>query len=298
MGSKRRLAPKIIDKIMLDNPNCKYFYDLFGGGGAVSFEAMQRGLNVTYNELNTGVVALLEKIRDQGITPDFYKWVDRETFNKHKKDDDWFGGLCKVVWSFGNKQRDFLFGKKIEENKKLGHMIVVERCEKSAQELSGILGVTIEVSDKPTVNERRLEFSTQVKAGKERFDIEQLERLQQLEQLEQLELKGLKIKNQSAFDVAISTPLDETVIYLDPPYLNTAQYAERMCQSELINYIKNSPYKIYVSSYEFDLPVVAEFSHSSSISATSTKPTIERLFCNKPTIHTQTSEAAGFLLTA
>lgn len=63
MGGKRRLASKIVDKIMLDNPNCKYFYDLFGGGGAVSFEAMQRGLNVTYNELNSGVVKLLEKIR-------------------------------------------------------------------------------------------------------------------------------------------------------------------------------------------------------------------------------------------
>ena len=32
MGSKRKLAHKIINKILLDNPNTKYFYDLFGGG--------------------------------------------------------------------------------------------------------------------------------------------------------------------------------------------------------------------------------------------------------------------------
>ena len=64
MGSKRKLAGKIVDKILLDNPNTKYVYDLFGGGGAVSFEFLQRPQieMVHYNELNAGVVALLKDI--------------------------------------------------------------------------------------------------------------------------------------------------------------------------------------------------------------------------------------------
>jgi len=33
LGSKRRLAPKIIDFIIKENTNVKYFVDLFGGGG-------------------------------------------------------------------------------------------------------------------------------------------------------------------------------------------------------------------------------------------------------------------------
>ena len=37
MGSKRKIAPKIVDFILDQNPDCKYIYDLFGGGGAVSF---------------------------------------------------------------------------------------------------------------------------------------------------------------------------------------------------------------------------------------------------------------------
>ena len=37
MGSKRKLAKDIVDFIMERNPNVKYFYDLFGGGGAISF---------------------------------------------------------------------------------------------------------------------------------------------------------------------------------------------------------------------------------------------------------------------
>lgn len=42
MGSKRKIAKVIIDHILIQNPNCKYFYDLFGGGGAISFEGYHR----------------------------------------------------------------------------------------------------------------------------------------------------------------------------------------------------------------------------------------------------------------
>ena len=79
----------------------------------ISFEALQRTKikHVTYNELNTGIVSLLKDIQKNGVTEKYYQWIDRETFLKHKNDDDWFGGLCKCVWSFGNKQHDYLFSK-------------------------------------------------------------------------------------------------------------------------------------------------------------------------------------------
>ena len=65
MGSKRRLAQKIVDYILLHNPETKYVYDVFGGGGAISFEFLQRKQikKVYYNELNTGVCELLRKIQ-------------------------------------------------------------------------------------------------------------------------------------------------------------------------------------------------------------------------------------------
>ena len=280
MGGKRKLAPKILDKIMLDNPNCKYFYDLFGGGGAVSFEALQRGLNVTYNELNAGVVSLLRDIKENGVTEKYYKWVSRETFNAHKNDDDWFGGLCKVVWSFGNDQKNYLFGRHIEEQKKQAHELVVNN--KSCN----ICGIEFSALDGYTINERRLAFRKIIIDKKKRFDIERLHQLQQLEQLLQLQQLGqlgqLDILNKSAFDVLISTPVNETVIYLDPPYKNTGEYAEKMCHDELGEYIASSPYTIYVSSYEFDLPCVAEYEHRSTLSATANNKVIEKLFCNKP----------------
>ena len=33
MGSKRKYADQLINKMLEQKPNCKYFYDLFGGGG-------------------------------------------------------------------------------------------------------------------------------------------------------------------------------------------------------------------------------------------------------------------------
>ena len=287
MGSKRKLSSKIVDYILSKNRDCKYIYDLFGGGGAISFEFLQRKQikKVVYNELNTGVCELLKKIQKDGVTKDFYKWVSREEFNLHKNDDDWYGGLLKTCWSFGNNQKGYLFGDDLEEDKRLLHEIVVNRCEISRQLFQDKFDLFIDdfYLKSDDIQLRRLDVMALVKAQIGRFDLQQLERLQQLQQLEQLEqLERLEISNKSAFDVIIETPINETILYLDPPYFNTAKYAKDLCHIELMDYIFNSPYKIYVSSYEFDLPCVFELNHRSSLSATNNaKKVVEKLFCNR-----------------
>ena len=295
MGSKRKLASKIVDKILQDNPKTKYVYDLFGGGGAVSFEFIQRPQikKVIYNELNTGVVALLRDIKENGITEKYYQWIDRETFMKHKGDDDWFGGLCKVVWSFGNNQKCYLFGKDLEENKRLAHLITVNKDLNAKKELEEIIGIDIPASilESDTITERRLQLTRYLKSNlksikegnfKEKFEKGLnknilLQRLQQLERLEQLELSNLSLE-----EVVIDTPIEETIIYLDPPYINTAKYAEELNHDKLYEWIKNSPYKIYLSSYESELERVAEFEHRTTLSGVkSSGKTLEKLFVNK-----------------
>lgn len=273
MGSKRKLANKIVDKILLDNPNTKHAYDLFGGGGAISFELLQRSQiqKVYYNELNSGVVALLQDIRNNGVTDKYFQWINRETFMKHKKDDDWFGGLCKVVWSFGNNQKDYLFGKKIEALKKEAHdyLMVNGYLEDRTKRI-------------PLIKEFKQKALLDGRFGLlQPPQLEQLERLEQLEKLQQLErLERLELSNLSYCDVIIDTPIDETIIYLDPPYLNTSKYPEELVHSELYEYIKNSKYKIYLSSYKSDLPCVLEIEHRSTISATANIKKVERLFTN------------------
>ena len=113
MGSKRKLAPKIITHIIKENPNAKYFYDLFGGGGAISFMALQAKQikEVNYNEYNPAIVELLKHIVENGVTSDMYNWVSREDFNKNKGRTDYIGGLMTIMWSFGNSGKAYLFGK-------------------------------------------------------------------------------------------------------------------------------------------------------------------------------------------
>jgi site-specific DNA-adenine methylase len=375
MGSKRKLSKPIIDYIIYNNPNAKYFYDLFGGGGAISFEALQRSQfkEVNYNELNTGIVELLKKIRNEGVTEDFYQWVSRETFNKHKNDNDWFGGLLKTCWSFGNNQSGYLFGKYVELNKSLGHNYVLnklkingfkdinENCikerrlflnlqakqqrkelllknpnllaeyhkyinilnNKYSKEIAlvftqwlkstGIKAKEIDELTKSQMSSHYLTSASQPavptdshwellkKSNKlnnipvhinELFDKSyklnllkntfKLERLEQLERLQQLEqLDNLIITNQSYIDVSINTPVDETVIYCDPPYRNTSQYQQKLDHDIFNDWVKNSPYKIYVSSYESDLNCVLEMDHRSTLSQTKNNKVIEKLFCNK-----------------
>ena len=266
MGSKRVLAEPIINHIIDHNPNVKYLYDLFGGGGAISFEAVQRKQFdiVFYNELNTSIVELLRKIMNDGVTDEFYRWVSREEYKEKVNGNDWFAGLLKSCWSFGNNQKDYMFGKDIEEIKREAHeYLMVNGYDKTADSRTRLL--------------KRFKSDKDITS---RFDLQQLERLEQLEQLERLE--RLEISNLSYEQVEINTPVSETIIYCDPPYFSTAKYKEKLCHDTFLEWVKNSPYKIYVSSYDFDLPTVKELSHRSTLSPTNNaKKTVERLFCNQ-----------------
>ena len=68
----------------------------------------------------------------------------------------------------------------------------------------------------------------------------------------------------------------------ETPYKGTGKYQKDIDHDKFLEWVKNSPYKIYVSSYEFDLPCVFELSHRSSLSATNnSKKVVEKLFCNQ-----------------
>ena len=49
MGSKNKIAVDLITKMLEVKPNAKYFFDLCGGGGSMSFTASQIGLKTHYN---------------------------------------------------------------------------------------------------------------------------------------------------------------------------------------------------------------------------------------------------------
>jgi len=292
MGSKRKLAPKIIKKILNDNTNTKYFYDLFGGGGAISFYVSNNypNIKVFYNEYNKGVVELLKKIKKDGITKEFYNFIDRESFIKNKDKDDWIGGLSKTVYSFGNSQKGYLYGKDIELHKYLLHKIIVDNSIKHLEEFNKKYDMKLNLSKKDGINDIRLEISRELKKilkEQNNIKLKKITRVQHLERLKLLEnLKdniNFEILNYSYDEVEIKTPIDETIIYLDPPYKNTGKYQKDIDHNKLKDYIHSSPYTIYLSSYEnvYDMYLVDEYEHRSILSATTNNKVIEKLYCNK-----------------
>lgn len=95
MGSKRKLSSDILHFITQRHQGITDFYDLFGGGGAVSFTAISNyRFKVHYNELNKHIFCLIKYLKENKILdPKFYQWVSREEFfiqnNKTNEDADW-----------------------------------------------------------------------------------------------------------------------------------------------------------------------------------------------------------------
>jgi site-specific DNA-adenine methylase len=286
-GSKRKLSKTLIDYIIEHNPNATVFYDLFGGGGAMTFEALKRKRfkKVIYNELDTGIVELLKKIQKDGVTDEFYKWVSKETFDKLKKENTWVGGLARTCWSFGSGHTSYAYAVEKEENVRLMHAVVANGCKESLVELSNAYGIDISdhlLSVEP-IDKRRM--SLQRILTQSGFDayLDQFKRINLVSQLQGLlQSDKLEIHNQSALDFVIDTAPEETVIYLDPPYIGTAKYFKDVNHDSLYEFIeKNSKFKIYVSSYESPLECVAEFRHRTTMGNKVNKEVVERLFCNQ-----------------
>lgn len=184
-GSKNKLAKEIIEQM----PPAEHFYDLFGGGGAISHCAILSGKYkyVHYNEINP----LIVKGFEMAINGEFNnenRWISREEFYQ-LKDTDPYVAIC---FSFGNNLVDYLYGKDVEPIKKALYYSRVFNNDTLLEE------------------EGRL------------VTLERLKRLRQLQSLDNVKrLRQLQITNVSYDKV----PLQEnSVIYCDIPYKNTKKY--------------------------------------------------------------------------
>ena len=113
-GSKNKLAKDIIEQM----PPAEHFYDLFGGGGAITHCAVLSGKYkyVHYNEINPLVVKGFE-MAINGEFNNENRWISREEFYQ-LKDTDPYVAIC---FSFGNNLVDYLYGKDVEPIKKALH---------------------------------------------------------------------------------------------------------------------------------------------------------------------------------
>lgn len=116
MGSKNKLAEKIVELL----PSATHLYDVFCGGGAITHCALLSGKwNCVHFSDITNSVELLRDCFESKI-PDGSEWISREEFYRRKDADPY----VRLLWSFGNNQRDYLYSKELEPYKKAVHEMI------------------------------------------------------------------------------------------------------------------------------------------------------------------------------
>ena len=117
-GSKNKIAESILAQL----PPAKHFYDLFGGGGAMTHCALLSGKYkyVHYNELNPLVFKTF-KMALNGEFKGENRWISKENFER-LKDTDPYVACC---FSFGNDFKTYAYGKNCELFKKAVHYSIV-----------------------------------------------------------------------------------------------------------------------------------------------------------------------------
>ena len=130
-GSKGRFAGRIYRAIAHRHPDARTLIDPFCGGWAVSHAFTIAGWDVHASDVDPYVVALLRHVLSgHGLGEWATRWVERGLFEECVKRpeltglDAWEVGLVRVVWSFGNDQRRYIYGRHVTVAKREAHELV------------------------------------------------------------------------------------------------------------------------------------------------------------------------------
>ena len=202
-GSKKKISKKIVEIIKQNFGTDKPIYDIFGGGGAITAECLINGLEVHYNDLDRTITDMFQRVLS--TDREFLKTllVSRDEFVKirdkeNKTVDD---ELKLLVNSFGNNRKYYLYSKEMSDVK---YNLAIEIIKKH------------NTFDEYKKTETYLEVKNVFKEQVER--LEQLERLQQLGRLQMGRLQQAEATN---LDYTEFSGIEDTILYLDPPYQNT-----------------------------------------------------------------------------
>jgi site-specific DNA-adenine methylase len=268
MGSKSGIV-KILCRSL---PSAENFYDLFGGGFSVTHAMIElhpkKYQRFHFNELEADTVELIKRAIAGEFNCDRFKppWVSREDFFR-KKDQC---AYARVIWSFGNNQKNYLFGEDIEPYKRsLHNAVVFNEFDDLAKKVFG----KNKFDDKSTITQRRLHarWATKTRAG----ELQQLQQLERLEQLQRLDFTSLNYQS-----VEIKP---NSVVYCDPPYSGTAGYTKPFDHKRFWAWAEALPHPCFISEYSApnNFRVVFSIEKKSRLSSKGlTKTAHETLFVN------------------
>lgn len=234
VGSKKKVSKKIAQIIVQNFGTDKPFYDLFGGGGAVSLEMKLNGFDeVHYNELDSMTVAAFKAALYEDFDVRDLIATREEFFEIKNKERDGIDELKLLVNSFGNDRKSYIYAKRFADEKtELALKIVNEEKNwRRYKQTSVYKGCT--TSECENIQQ-----------------IEQISRIQQIERIQQVDRHvDITNKDYKEFDW-----LHGTIVYLDPPYENatdeykTGKFDNAAFYNWAYNMSKNNI--VIISSYE------------------------------------------------
>lgn len=293
MGSKDKIAESICRLF----PKADNFYDLFGGGFSISHcIALKRKdfKRIHYNEIRSGMCKFIEdciagKYSYENFLP---KWISREEFYNRINEP-----YVKLIWSFGNNGKGYLFGKDIEKYKRsLHNAVIFNNFNAFAKKHLGIS----KFKDGYSIKERRLFVryrgeTPQLKRLQKLQQLEGLERLQQLDRLQGLQRK-ITFSNLSYENVEID---GNSIIYCDPPYKGTAEYDgnKNFNHAAFLDWASDIKHPVFISEYDIKdarfRPVNEILKKSLLSSSNNAVDKVEKLYMNPCAIEFLKKQKAG-----
>lgn len=278
MGSKNLIAERLVSQF----PRAEYFVDLFAGGCAMTHAAFLSGKFKKFicNDLDFRGVELFK----QAVSGKFKnenRWISRDDFYK-LKDSDLYVRFC---WSFGNNQKDYLYSKQRERQKRALHYAIlfddwVEFYELFPDIYNEVAKEILFVTDVKTRYSiiRRCFASQKMQRLKRLESLESLERLQSLERLESLQsIETIKMDYRK-----VVIPYD-SVVYADPPYKGKKSYSVKFDSDLFFDWCRNQNFPIYISEYDApkDFKAVFEINKINCFCATKNFTNKEKIFLHE-----------------
>lgn len=212
LGCKSRLC----DRMSLQFPKRKNFYDLFCGGGAVTDYCISHGMYEHYymNDINPLVTELfINAIK--GRYDDERRWISREDFMALRDEDP----IIAFCWAFNNSRTCYIYSKGTTEYKKAFHYAVAFNDFSLLDSFDHDLSCEIKRQfNSEDINRRRLTLSRVVSEKRKDIKDSRLQALEHIEKIKRIRRHDPNLITATNLDYSSINIEDDSFIYCDIPY--------------------------------------------------------------------------------
>lgn len=286
IGSKNSIAKWVVEIL----PPAKHFYDLFGGGGAITHAAILSGKfdNFHINDNNEKLLLFADAIR--GKYNKIPNWVSNKKF--HSPTTPIYE---KTIYSYGNNGVCYLYSPVLEHYQELFYRAIILRDYEEYEKQFSIKLSTVDnanlflrlESAREMIKAQRNNLPSELQhfSNSSLISLKWLEAARRIANLSTLKPYAEKV-NFTISDYQDVPILQDSVIYCDPPYLAAKRVCTRFYKQQGgFNYDRfycwaQRQQNIFISEYEMppEFVCIAEKKKKVTLAQKVGSEKIERLF--------------------